>query len=122
MAVVLGLRLARLGAVEPLTWHLARAWLPVNLLCARSPARAPPAAWQNPPGPFSETRLRGVCGRCAEEGARCTAAMPGTSCQSMRLGCRPGAKHNQGCYTLPSRASQLASLDPPAILGRALHL
>jgi len=40
VAVVLGLRLARLGAVEPLTWRLARAWLPVNLLCAPARARA----------------------------------------------------------------------------------
>ncbi len=54
MAVVLGLRLARLGAVEPLTWRLARAWLPVNLLCA--PARAV-AAWRHPPSLSLETRL-----------------------------------------------------------------
>ncbi|KAK9831369.1 hypothetical protein WJX81_006272 [Elliptochloris bilobata] len=32
VVLVLGLRLARLGEVEPLTWRLARAWLPVNLL------------------------------------------------------------------------------------------
>lgn len=32
--MVLGLRLARMGEMEPLTWRLARAWLPVNLLCA----------------------------------------------------------------------------------------
>ena len=32
--LVLGLRLARMGEVEPLTWCIARAWLPVNLLCA----------------------------------------------------------------------------------------
>lgn len=35
VVLVLGLRLARMGEVEPLTWRLARAWLPVNLLCAR---------------------------------------------------------------------------------------
>ena len=36
VVLVLGLRLARMGDVEPLTWRLARAWLPVNLLCASS--------------------------------------------------------------------------------------
>lgn len=34
VVLVLSLRLARLGNVEPLTWRLVRAWLPVNLLCA----------------------------------------------------------------------------------------
>ena len=34
VVLVLSLRLARLGSVEPLTWRLVRAWLPVNLLCA----------------------------------------------------------------------------------------
>ncbi len=37
VVLVLGLRLARMGDVEPLTWRLARAWLPVNLLCAPHP-------------------------------------------------------------------------------------
>ena len=36
VVLVLGLRLVRMGEVEPLTWRLARAWLPVNLLCAFS--------------------------------------------------------------------------------------